>query len=367
MKKWMAAFLSVIMLTALMAVPASAATQGEFERLGIDVMQEAPDTLPLTYVVYDPEYPDDFLVKQGELKVGEAVITPSAKEGYVDITQTVWAYLEYENYYTASIWSNGVLDYYTGVFYNFGGMEGDLRRDIVTPVRFNGRNYKISCAKTNTWHYMGWQYYGYDDEFYQTEDVICESTMTFTVPEAYNGLVYGLHKQEIVGSLNYSAPSGEEIYIEKEDAEDAVFFRFANGISDTELTEVNTPLYISIDKELGQLDNGISYEYTITNYTDKPMRGCYALLAYSENEDGTLLAEFFNFDVNLAPEESVTNSLNSCYYGLSQRKLLWVEFDSKAERDAFYADSKIDNTDGTHYTVDCAERAWLEAKLGTAI
>lgn len=91
------------------------------------------------------------------------------------------------------------------------------------------------------------------------------------------------------------------------------------------------------------LDNGVGYNYTITNNTDQQVTGYYALLSYQPQKgldgDGR---EYFNaqlhtFDVDLAPGKSMSSELSSYFYNLSGAKNIWITFDSKAERDSFLA------------------------------
>lgn len=122
-------------------------------------------------------------------------------------------------------------------------------------------------------------------------------------------------------------------------------------------------------------DNGVVYNYTITNHTQKPMEGCYALLTYLPERDiyDRLQAQFFQFDLNLAPGQSVSGAVNSASYGLTKQKRCWVEFDSKEERDAFFQDSNFihiempDSFANQYLVSDEQTLEWLSNKLGTKL
>ena len=384
MKNHILYLLLVLTLCAGFAVTALAETQSEFEELGIPVMQEMPETLPITYIIYDPNDKTECIAKEGVFEVVECKTEPSSKEGYMDITLTVVANLEYQAYdveinyedehwterrfMSNVLWTNAVYDYYTGVQYSFGSMYSDSHREITTKVRFNGRNYLISCSKSLQWKQDPW--YWDDERGVSVSPTHCTETLVFTVPEAYNGLVYGLYElTELDKEPDYSAPddTAEQSYIK--DGEGGQFFRFG-GTSDVELTDVNTPLYLDINNEVGLFDNGVGYEYTVTNYTDKQMKGCYAVLTYRPEHDTYYMsAQFHTFDIDLAPDEAISGTLSSNFYDMSQANMVWIEFDSEAERDAFFADSAFYDY-GDHYVVnsDSARNvSWLEGLLGITL
>ncbi len=125
------------------------------------------------------------------------------------------------------------------------------------------------------------------------------------------------------------------------------------------------PIYIG--KELGLLDNGVKYEYTITNHTAEAMDGYYALLSYTPEHDTYLMqAQFHPFELHLAPGESVTDTLSSNFYDMSQSKMCWLEFENKEECEEFFSDIAFVDYRG-YYVVRSSEThdvAWLESKLG---
>lgn len=111
------------------------------------------------------------------------------------------------------------------------------------------------------------------------------------------------------------------------------------------------------------LDNGVGYNYTITNNTDQKITGYYALLSYQPKkglyDDGTeyLHAQLHTFDVDLAPGKSMSSELSSYFYNLSGAKNIWITFDSKAERDSFLANRALADQ-GSYYLVTSEQ--WLK-------
>lgn len=124
-----------------------------------------------------------------------------------------------------------------------------------------------------------------------------------------------------------------------------------------------------------EVDVGLNYRYTITNNTQEPMKGSYALLTYLVYpEANNASAQFFLFDLDLVAGKSVSGYVNSWYITLSQHKLYWIKFDSEAERDAFFQDSDFyyHSNEGDelakHYTLSQFQTLdWLSNKLGTKL
>lgn len=357
MKRLCSLLLALLLCVALI-VPASAAGKSEFDRLGLSVMQETPDELPLTYVVYDPDDPSDHVVKEGRLVVGECTVKPASKTDYVDITLTVYAYLQYhydfetETFYNSTSWNNSVCDYYTGRRFKFGDLTGDERRDITTTVRFNGRDYTVSCSKANEWTQSEWVY----DRDEYTSDVVCTSTMTFTVPENYNGLVYGLYKN--------TSPATSEI---------DVFFRFGHT-ANKEMPRDGLVLSVY---EQGQ-DEPLGY--SIGNHGTEDVSGYYALLSYwpitqyyPANEMKPYESEYFYgqilpLNVDLAPGETLEGDCWAIAAGWSTMTHKWIKFDDKAERDAFFRASALELSNGV-YAVDMGSEGiqWMKDTFGITI
>lgn len=378
MKKRILSLLLTLVLCLGLTVPALAAEDSKFEELSIAVMQETPKELPLTYVNYVWQNPDDLVVRNGYFTIDNCTVTPAKEKNYQDVTLKVTAHLEYYcdeetgTYYDSSMWTNGVYDYYTGIYFNFGGMDGDTRRDITTTVPFNGRNYKVSCSKSNEWTHYGLDY---NEKGELVDKVTCESTLVFTVPETYNGLVYGLYeKAELTKEdLEFSAPSGRAVYVEKEDGDNAVFFRFGHT------TTKNLPRNGLVLSVFDQGDNK-ALGYTVSNHGTERVTGYYALLSYWPETDyhaPTVIAptesehfrgQILPLDIDLAPGRSMSGDCEAVATGWSTMTHKWIKFDSKAERDAFFKASVLENTFGVYEIDDgAAGIRWMKDTFGITI
>lgn len=131
------------------------------------------------------------------------------------------------------------------------------------------------------------------------------------------------------------------------------------------------PLEIWFDERtVSGLDNGLSYHYTITNNTDETITGYYALLSYEPEDDRYWMgAQFHLLDIDIPAGKTVSGTLVSGMKNLSRIKMCWLEFDSKAERDSFFADSAFYD-EGGYYNVYPSKThnvAWLESKLGVSL
>lgn len=114
--------------------------------------------------------------------------------------------------------------------------------------------------------------------------------------------------------------------------------------------------------------NGAGYNYTLTNNTDKTITGYYALMSYYV-EDDVVSTQFHPFDINLSVKESVSGIVASNFYNLSNAKMCWLEFNSKAERDSFFADSIFYDAHGHYIMVAYEARSLekLESMLGFSL
>lgn len=121
------------------------------------------------------------------------------------------------------------------------------------------------------------------------------------------------------------------------------------------------PLDIKFTNQV-DLDNGVGYDYTLTNTTNAPIKGYYAFISYipsmvqGKHSPANFVGQAHSFDVDLQPGESVSGSLTSCMYGMSTVSLIWVTFEDKAERDAFFSDAAFTyvsgNSDGAYHRLD---------------
>lgn len=130
-------------------------------------------------------------------------------------------------------------------------------------------------------------------------------------------------------------------------------------------------LQLKISDEYGLLDTGLYYESTLTNTTDQPIQGYYALLTYFPQKyiectgAEAFQAQVQPIDVNLAPGESTSLTLYSGFFGLANANLVWISFEDQAERDAFLADKALNGNSITYYRVE--NEQWLKDNFGITL
>ena len=142
--------------------------------------------------------------------------------------------------------------------------------------------------------------------------------------------------------------------------------------------KVKSPLSFIIKEDPYMLDNGFSYQYTLTNNTDAPMRKYSAFITYlpamikDYNGDSVFRGQIHAVDIDLAAGASVTNPIVSCFGYLSTYNVLWLDFDSLAEREDFLTNSvfgeiSTDNIQGYRVIDERTGALWMAATFGTTI
>jgi hypothetical protein len=141
--------------------------------------------------------------------------------------------------------------------------------------------------------------------------------------------------------------------------------------------KVKAPLSFNIMESTYLLDNGYSYNYKLTNNTDAPIRKYSAFITYlpemqMDNGEQVFRGQIHAVDVDLAPGASVTNPIVSNFGCLSTYKVLWIDFDSLAEREAFLKDGVFgevssDSMQGYRVINKRTGTLWMAATLGVDI
>jgi hypothetical protein len=141
--------------------------------------------------------------------------------------------------------------------------------------------------------------------------------------------------------------------------------------------KAKVPLSFNIIESPYLLDNGYSYNYKLTNNTDAPIRKYSAFITYlpemvMDDDKPVFRGQIHAVDVELAAGASVTNPIVSYFGHLSTYKVLWLDFDSLAERDAFLNDSvfgeiSADNIQGYRVIDKRTGGLWMAATLGVEI
>ncbi len=137
------------------------------------------------------------------------------------------------------------------------------------------------------------------------------------------------------------------------------------------------PLTFTIKESSYMLDNGYAYSYKLTNNTDAPIRKYSAIITYlpemaDYKGNQVFKGQIHAIDVDLAAEASVTKPIVSNYSNLSTLKVLWLDFDSLAEREAFLNDGvfgeiSTDDIQGYRLIDERTGASWMAATLGIEV
>lgn len=138
------------------------------------------------------------------------------------------------------------------------------------------------------------------------------------------------------------------------------------------------PLSLTIDESDDYIDNGICYEYTLTNNTESPIKKYSALITYNPEmiSDGQgsehFVGQIHTIDIDLAAGANVTKPIISYFTYLSGANMLWIDFDSLAERDSFFEDKVFgerssSDIQGYHIIDRNTGHIWMKDTLGITI
>ena len=231
---------------------------------------------------------------------------------------------------------------------------GSAYNEYTKNIVYNGREFPVRYTQNSELTGGSWNY-GADGN--ATATSVYRETWTYTVPSGYNGLVYGLFSTPEVPELDPDKLSTEVKYAKK-DVKSPQYFRFGHIETQEQTDSGKLDVAIHFGDDWFDLDNGISYHYTLTNRTAAPVQRYAALLTYRpqrrweqewdpvkkvyvDNKSGGqyFKGQIHAVDIDLGPGESVDGALVSFFGGISRMSTIWLEFDSLAERDRFLADS----------------------------
>lgn len=381
--------LSAALAAALLVTPALAdqdQSRNYFNANGIPILQETPQTLTLDYIAYVKDDPSTFLLRTGEFRVDQYTVEPAEAEGYqvvtLQTTSSLDPYLSAETgtSYGQVRWTYGVYDYYTGRQFPRRDTVGSAFNEYTQTISYNGMEYPVSYTHTSLWTFG--QHWEIQEDGSSILPGICQDTWTFTIPSGYNGLVYGLFATPEVPGLDPDKLDTRETYAKK-DEKSPQYFRFGHMAGQEQPDGGKLDVSIQFDTEGRNLDNGIGYQYQLTNRTDAPVRRYAALITYRPNRRweqvydparGTVVdnkngKQFFvgqihAMDVDLQAGETKPGSLVSEVGGISSLSVLWLEFDDLAERDRFLEDSvfgeiSTDSLQGYRTIDGTAGSAWM--------
>ena len=86
-------------------------------------------------------------------------------------------------------------------------------------------------------------------------------------------------------------------------------------------------------------DSSYHYNYVLQNETEEKMEGYYALVTVPASNESQ--AQIFPFAIALNPGETMRGGVHSYNSGLSTAENYWIEFESKEEFDAYFAQDKL--------------------------
>ena len=207
-----------------------------FDRNGITVLENPPkEELPVTFVTYQKE---DLTVYRswdsGKLLSCVQTVSRAQREGYKTVKLTMDVDLTFghdPSTDTASnwVWRSSMYDLYTGRRLPRKSIYGDTAYDAEYTLEIDGEPREIYYSCDTRWFNSGWIDTGTEEHLTARNHM----TMTFEVPEEYDGLVFclvpaykpGDDFEGDEGDVDYS----ESYYLDEhtlDDAAESVFFRF---------------------------------------------------------------------------------------------------------------------------------------------
>lgn len=381
--------LSAALAAALLITPALAdqdQRRNYFDANGIPILQETPETLTLDYIAYVKDDPSTFLLRKGEFRVDQYTVEPAEAEGYQVVTLQTTAsldpYLSAETgtSYGQVRWTYGIYDYYTGRQFPRRDTVGSAFNEYTQTISYHGMEYPVSYTHTSLWTFG--QHWESQEDGSSILPGTCQETWTFTIPSGYNGLVYGLFASPEVPGLDPDKLDTSEKYAKK-DEKSPQYFRFGHMAGQEQPDGGKLDVSIQFGTEGRNLDNGISYDYQLTNRTDAPVRKYAALITYrprlrwettydferkisipDKTQPPFFSGQIHAFDIDLQAGETRWGHLVSEMGGISTCSLVWLEFDSLAERDRFFEDSvfgpiSTDHIEGYRDIDGKAGAAWM--------
>lgn len=167
--------------------------QSYFAEKGLNIVDAIPETLEGPYLVYTLADRLDFICRTNPATLN----VDSASNG--DGTKTIVAeYIvpltcEYQyntgkEYYAATM-DCGLYDFYTGQGIFEEPTDGDAFQEISLNVNIDGKEVAITGEVSITWETGEW--YAANEET-ECIDLLCDKVYIITVPEDYDGLVFGV-------------------------------------------------------------------------------------------------------------------------------------------------------------------------------
>ena len=176
---------------------AAPAVSNYFAEHGVEVLPSLPEKSPkVYYCTWQKDNPDVYAQwDDADISFSQTVEPSDEKEGYKKVTleTEVSMHLIYTDPSLQGewrvAWSNDIYDLYTGRTLPARTIMGTDGFDYEATVTYDGQDYPVYYSKNIEWTDMGSPMVGVQSD---RGIYACHQTYTFLVPEAYDGLVYGL-------------------------------------------------------------------------------------------------------------------------------------------------------------------------------
>ena len=173
------------------------AVSNYFAEHGVEVLPSLPEKSPkVYYCTWQKDNPDVYAQwDDADISFSQTVEPSDEQEGYKKVTleTEVFTHLIYTGPSMQGdwrvAWSNGIYDLYTGRTLPARTTMGTDGFDYEATVTYDGQDYPVYYSKNIEWTDMGSPMVGVQSD---RGIYACHQTYTFLVPEAYDGLVYGL-------------------------------------------------------------------------------------------------------------------------------------------------------------------------------
>ena len=186
------------------------AVSNYFAEHGVEVLPSLPEDAPkVYYCTWQKDNPDVYAQwDDADISFNQTVEPSDEKEGYKKVTleTEVSMHLIYtdpslQGEWRVS-WSSGIYDLYTGRELPARTTMGTDGFDYEATVTYDGQDYPVYYSKNIEWTDMGSPMVGVQSDW---GIYACCQTYTFLVPEAYDGLVYGLLPKDAPSDVDADA------------------------------------------------------------------------------------------------------------------------------------------------------------------
>lgn len=202
-----------------------------FEANSLALLPEVPETLPVTYVIYNGNDESQYESRtDGEFTVTGFKREPAEEAGYdrIILEFTLSVELTYDKETDRELsycaFAMSAFDKYTGKALPERDLTGGKSYAFREELKFGGKTYGIDYTSLGTWAWGDWEY---DDGGNGTQKGTCTGQYIFQVPSDYDGLVLGLMAQTEVG--DFTPQAGDTAKDVAEKLPGTAFFALTGG------------------------------------------------------------------------------------------------------------------------------------------